>query len=119
MDLATKAGMLHLLAAVTLLLSAVDHWTTYLCLRSPIGGFEVTEANPIAAWLFQSVGLTEGLMIDSLLTIAALAFLITTHWMPRAAKLTFLVAVIGWTGLAVANNLKAIYLLGLSPLGAA
>jgi hypothetical protein len=119
MDLAKKAGMLHLLAAVTLLLSAADHWTTYLCLRSPISGFEVAEANPIAAWLFQSVGLIEGLMIDSLLTIVALAFLITTHWMPRAAKLTFLVIVIGGTGFAVASNLKAIYLLGLSPLGAA
>ena len=29
-----------------------------------------------------------------------------------------LAAVIGWTGFAVANNLNAIYLLGLSPLGA-
>ena len=118
MELATEVAMLHLLAALTLLLSAADHWTTYLCLRSPVGGFDVTEANPIAAWLFQSVGLVEGLMIDSLLTVAALAFLLTTQRMPRAVKLTFLVAVIGWTGFAVANNLNAIYLLGLSPLGA-
>ena len=113
-----KSGMLHLLAALTLLLSAVDHWTTYLCLRTPIRGFEVTEANPIAAWLFESVGLVEGLMIDTALTIGALAFLITTQRMPRAAKLAFLVAVIGWTGFAVANNLKAMHLVGLSPLGA-
>jgi hypothetical protein len=118
MDLATEVAMLHLLVAVTVLLSAADHWTTYLCLRSPVSGFEVTEANPFSAWLFESVGLLEGLMIDSVLTIAALAFLVTTRWMPRAAKMTFLVAVIGWTGFAVANNLKAIYLLGLSPLGA-
>ena len=110
--------MVHLLAAVTLLVSAFDHWTTYLCLRSPVSGFEVTEANPLSAWLFQYVGLTEGLIIDSLLTISALAFLITTRLMPRSAKMIFLVAVIGWTGFAVANNLKAIYLLGLSPLGA-
>jgi hypothetical protein len=118
MDFATEVAMLHLLAAVTVLLSAADHWTTYLCLRSPVSGFDVTEANPLSAWLFQSVGLTEGLVIDSLLTIAALAFLITTPWLPRPAKMTFLVAVIGWTGFAVANNLQAIYLLGLSPLGA-
>ncbi len=118
MNLATPVAMLHLLAALTLLVSAADHWTTYLCLRSPVSGFEITEANPFAAWLFHSVGLVEGLMIDSLLTIAALAFLVTTHWMPRPAKLAFLVAVIGWTGFAVANNLRAIYLLGLSPLGA-
>jgi hypothetical protein len=118
MDLAKRVVMLHLLAALTLLLSAADHWTTYLCLRSPISGFEVTEVNPFAAWLFQSVGLIEGLMIDSVLTIAALAFLITTRWMPRPAKLAFLVAVVGWTGFAVVNNLRAIVLLGLSPLGA-
>ena len=110
--------MLHFLAALTLLLSAADHWTTYLCLRSPVSGFDVTEANPFSAWLFQSVGLVEGLMIDSLLTVAAIAFLITTPWMPRIAKVAFLVAVVGWTGFAVANNLNAIYLLGLSPLGA-
>ena len=71
--------MLHLLAALTLLLSAADHWTTYLCLRSPVSGFDVTEANPFSAWLFQSVGLVEGLMIDSLLTVAALAFLLITR----------------------------------------
>jgi hypothetical protein len=118
MDLATAVDMLQLLTGVTLLLSAADHWTTYLCLRSPVGGFEVTEANPVAAWLFESVGLVEGLMIDSLMTILALAFLLTTRRLPRAAKLTFLVAVIAWTGFAVANNLKAIHLLGLSPLGA-
>jgi uncharacterized protein YacL len=118
MELATEVAMLHLLAALTLLLSAADHWTTYLCLRSPVSGFDVTEANPIAAWLFQSVGLVEGLMIDSLLTVAALAFLLTTPWMPRVAKVVFLVAVIGWTGFAVANNLNAIYLLGLSPFRA-
>jgi hypothetical protein len=111
--------MLHLLAALALLLSAADHWTTYLCLRSPVTGFEITEANPIAAWLFHSVGLVEGLMIDSALTIGALVFLITTDRLPRVAKLAFLVAVVGWTAFAVANNLKAIQLLGLSPLGAA
>ena len=110
--------MLHLLAALTLLLSAADHWTTYLCLRSPVSGFEVTEANPFSAWLFQSVGLVEGLVIDSVLTLAALAFLLTTRWLPRPAKVVFLIAVIGWTGFAVANNLNALYLLGLSPLGA-
>ena len=53
--------MLRLLALLTLMLSASDHWTTYLCLRRPVDGFDVTEANPLAAWLFDSVGLVEGL----------------------------------------------------------
>jgi hypothetical protein len=64
------------------------------------------------------VGLVEGLAIDSVLTIAAVFFLVTTHRMPRVGKLALLAAVIGWTSFAVANNLQAIYLLGLSPLGA-
>lgn len=117
MDLATLGVMVHFLATVTLLVSAADHWTTYLCLRSPIHGFEVSEANPIAAYLFQSVGLVEGLAVDSLLTLAAVCFLLTTRRMPRAAKVVLLATVIGWTSFAVANNLHAIYLLGLSPLG--
>jgi hypothetical protein len=117
MEFAKKLAMLQLLAVLTLLLTAADHWTTFLCLRSPVAGFDVTEANPLAAWLFQSAGLVGGLMIDSLLTIAAVAFLLTTQRIPRAAKLLFLIAVTGWTGFAVANNLNAIYLLGLSPFG--
>ena len=50
--------MLHLLVALTLLLTAADHWTTYLCLRAPVAGWQVIEANPIADWLFQNLGIT-------------------------------------------------------------
>ena len=44
--------MLALLAVLTLALTAADHWTTYLCLRAPVEGWQVTEANPLASWLF-------------------------------------------------------------------
>ena len=109
--------MLHLLAGLTLLLSAADHWTTYLCLRAPVPGWQVTEANPLAAWLFERVGLAEGLLLDSVVTIAALAFVLTTRRLPDPVKAVFLVAVVCGTGYAVANNLTALTLLGLSPLG--
>ena len=76
--------MLQVLALLTVLLSAVDHWTTYLCLRAPHQGWEVTEANPIADWLFSSLGLVPGLLIDSFVTLAAVAFLLGTR---RLSKL--------------------------------
>ena len=109
--------MLPLLSGFVLLFSAADHWTTYLCLRAPVAGYEVLEANPIAAWLFAQLGLVEGLLLDTVLTVAALTFLLRTRRVPRGLKTAFLVGVIGGTAYAVHNNLDAIYTLGLSPLG--
>lgn len=111
--------MFYLLAALTLLLTAADHWTTYLCLRAPVDGWLVTEANPIAEWLFESLGLVPGLMIDSVVTVFALAFLLATPRLPKMAKGAFLICIVFWTGHAVVNNLHAIRMLGLSPLGGA
>lgn len=111
--------MLHSLVALTLFLTAADHWTTYLCLRAPVTGWEVTEANPIAEWLFQSVGLVPGILIDSAVTLAAIAFLLGTALVPLAAKRVFFLAVIAWTSWAVVNNVRAILVLGISPLGGA
>ncbi len=108
---------MRILAVLTLILSAADHWTTYLCLRQPVLGWQVTEANPIADWLFGAIGLVPGLLVDSLVTVAAVAFLLTTRQIPALAKSVFFVVVIAWTGFAVANNLQAIEALGLSPLG--
>jgi len=107
----------RILALLTLLLSAADHWTTYLCLRQPIDGWHVSEANPLADWLFGSVGLVPGLLIDSIVTLSAVAFLLVTRQVPHLAKGVFFAVVIAWTGFAVINNWQAIYALGLSPLG--
>ena len=111
--------MLRFLVVLTLLLTAADHWTTYLCLRAPIPGWHVTEANPIADWLFTSVGLVPGIMVDSLVTILALGLLVGTALIPRPAKALFFCLIIAWTGYAVVNNFQAIHTMGLSPLGAA
>lgn len=110
-------GTVKILAILTLLVSAMDHWTTYVCLRAPIEGWRVTEANPIADALFKSYGLVEGLLIDSAVTVLAVAFLLTTRRLPPLAKGLFFAAVIAWTGFAVVNNLYAIEVMGLSPLG--
>ena len=110
---------MHILAFLTLLLSAADHWTTYLCLRAPVAGWEVAEANPLADWLFGYFGLVPGLMIDSRITLGAVAFLLYTTQIPNLAKGLFFGLVIVGTGVAVFNNFLAIQALGLSPLGSA
>ena len=108
---------MHILALLTLALSAVDHWTTYLCLRSPVAGWTVTEANPISDWLFEGVGLVPGLVIDSVVTVVAVILLLTTSRVPQYAKGAFFSLVVLTTGYAVINNVEALSALGLSPLG--
>ena len=108
---------MYALAIATLALSAADHWTTYVCLRQPVSGWEVIEANPISDWLFQTVGLVPGLLVDSILTVSAVAFLLTTRRLPDFAKKAFFGLVVVFTGYAVINNYRAIEALGISPLG--
>ena len=79
----------------------------------------MTEANPLAEWLFGTVGLAEGLMVDTAISIVAIAFLLTTTLVPGPAKRAFFGLVVAWTGWAVVNNLQALQALGLSPLGGA
>jgi len=107
------------MALLTLLLSAADHWTTYLCLRTPLAGWEVTEANPFADWLFGSVGLVPGLLVDSALTLGAVGFLLTTRHVSSSAKFCFFGVIAAWTGVAVINNLQAIASIGLPLFGTA
>jgi hypothetical protein len=108
---------LRALAVLTVLVSAADHWTTYLCLRSPVAGWNVTEANPLADWLFGSLGLLPGLVVDSLVTVMAVTFLVVTTAVPRRVSAVFLAFVCVWTAFAVANNLSALDALGLTLLG--
>ncbi len=111
--------MVHALVALTAVFTAADHWTTYICLRAPVPGWQVIETNPIADWLFTAVGLGPGILIDSVLTVGAIAFLLVTPRVPRPAKGCFFFVVAAWTGYAVVNNFRAISMMGLSPLGLA
>lgn len=109
--------MLYPLAALTLLLTFADHWTTYLCLRAPIDGWHVVEANPVVDALFQMSGLVGGLLIDSLFTIFAVGFILATGRFRPRVKEGFLAFIALTTGYAVVNNLSAIEAMGISPLG--
>jgi hypothetical protein len=111
--------MLRVMATVSILLTGADHLTTWLCLRDRVEGWQVSEANPVADWLFESAGLLPGLAIDSVITLAAVAFLMTTSALPRNAKVGFLVVITLTTGFAVANNVQAINAMGLWPVGGA
>jgi hypothetical protein len=110
-------AIVRALAFLTLLLSAADHWTTYLCLRAPLNGWEVSEANPIAEWLFEAVGLVPGLLVDSAATLCAVGFLVTTRRISGTMKFGFFGLIAVWTGLAVVNNLNAISTIGISVFG--
>ena len=109
--------MLRWIAAITVLLTTADHWTTYLCLRGPILGFEVIEANPVADWLFQSMGLVPGLLLDTAITLTAIVFLVLTTQLSLMVKYAFLSCVCFATSFAVVNNLQAMSAIGLLPLG--
>ena len=109
--------MLGSLAALVFVLTALDHWTTWLCLRAEVPGWTVSEANPVADWLFASLGLTEGLLTDSAVTAAAVLFVLRTDRLPPAAKAAALGLLCLTTGVAVVNNFGAVRALGLSPLG--
>lgn len=108
---------MRILATSALLLTALDHWTTFLCLRQPVEGWQVIEANPIAEWLFGVLGLGPGLLLDSVITLIAVVFLLSTRLLARSAKKLIFTFVVVWTAYAVINNLQAITALGISPLG--
>ncbi len=98
-----------------MLLTVLDHWTTYVCLRGVVPGWQVSEGNPVAAWLFTSVGLVPGLLIDSAITLGAVAFVLRTSFLTHGAKGTYLSLLLVTTSFAVINNLGAVSLLDLWP----
>ncbi len=107
--------MLLVFAITTILLTCADHWTTYRCLQAPVEGWTVTEANPVAEWLFGWAGLHNGLIIDSVVTLAAVLFLSITHTFGWTTRVVLLAIISISTGYAVVNNLQAMRQMGLDP----
>ncbi len=109
--------ILRAMSTLTLFLTGADHWTTYLCLREPILGWQVSEANPVVELLFDATGLVGGLALDTAFTILAVTFLFRSKQFERSTKQLLLGMIVATTGYAVLNNLQAIADLGISPLG--
>jgi hypothetical protein len=96
------------LGALVVLLNLADNATTFLCLRAPVPGFEVIEANPAAAWLFDAIGLGRGLVLEMVVTTFAIAFLVATTRIPPRVKLALLVVLAALPAWAAVNNLLVI-----------
>ncbi len=105
--------MRFLVGGMVVVFNMLDNATTFLCLRAPVSGFEVFEANPLARSLFDGIGLVEGLLVESVLTTSAVIFLVVTRRIPRRIKvllLGFLALLPAW---AVANNMQVMLELGI------
>ena len=108
--------MLRLLfGALVLLLNLADNATTYFCLVEPIPGFLVVEANPVARWVFDSIGLLKGLVFEMGVTTLTVGFLIWTSVLSPRLRMAILLVLIVLPGIAVWNNLRVIEALGIMP----
>ena len=105
--------MRFLLGGLVLIFNLLDNATTFVCLTAPATGFEIFEANPIARWLFEVAGLTEGLVIETLITTAAVVFLVMTTRIAASPKLLLLFVLTVLPAWAVANNLQVIQEVGI------
>lgn len=97
------------LGVLVVLLNLADNTTTFLCLRAPVPGYEMAEANPAAAWLFDTVGLLPGLVLEMGLTTAAIVFLVYTTHVPPRLKFWLLVILAALPLWAAINNAFVIH----------
>ncbi len=96
--------MRFLLGVLVLLFNLADNATTFLCLRQPVPGFEVIEANPLARWLFDTIGLREGLIFEMMVTTTAVGFLVWTTRISYRLRMAILVLLVALPAWAAANN---------------
>jgi hypothetical protein len=103
------------LGSLAVLINLLDNATTFACLHRPPAGFDVYEANPIARWLFDSIGLVEGLLLETTLTTVAIGFVVATGMIPPRTKLVLLGGLVLLPAWAVANNLGVMHAIGVLP----
>ena len=106
--------MRFVLGILVVVLNVADNTTTFLCLRAPVPGYEVAEANPVAAWLFGSIGLVPGLALEMAVTSSAIAFLELTRHVPHRVKLMILFVLAALPAWAAINNSLVIHTTGLT-----
>ena len=106
--------MRFVLGILVVVLNVADNTTTFRCLRAPVPGYEVAEANPVAAWLFGSIGLVPGLALEMAVTSSAIAFLVLTRHVPHRVKLLILFVLAALPAWAAINNSLVIHTTGLT-----
>ncbi len=101
------------LGALVMIFNSLDGLTTFLCLREPIPGFEVIEANPFARWLFEATGLVHGLLLETVVTLAAVTFLVLSPSLPSWVRTSLLVLLVVLPAWAVTNNVQVMAAMGV------
>lgn len=105
--------MRFLLAFLVVVFNLADNATTFLCLQAPVPGYHVIEANPFARWLFDTLGLLEGLALETFLTTAAVVFLVVSSRIPHSARLVLLGMLAVLPAWAAMHNLEVMQAIGL------
>ena len=105
--------MRFLLGGLVLLFNLLDNLTTFVCLRASSPIFEVFEANPVARWTFDQLGLMQGLVLETAVTTAAVTFLILTNRISATPKLVLLGSLALLPAWAAINNLQVAWTVGL------
>jgi hypothetical protein len=101
------------LGALVIIFNSLDSLTTFLCLREPVPGFEVIEANPFARWLFEVTGLVHGLLLETVITVAAVTFLVLSPSLPSWVRTALLVVLVVLPAWAVVNNVQVMAAVGV------
>ena len=102
-----------LLGLLIVFFNALDNLTTYLSLSTATPGFEVYEANPFARWLFEAVGLMEGLLLETLITTGAVCFLVLSPRISNKIRFGVLILLTVLPAWATINNLHVMREVGL------
>jgi len=97
--------MRFVLALLALVFNAADNWTTYVCLTTPVSVYDVYEANPLAAWGFDTIGLGLGLWIEMGLCVIATSFLLWSNLLDLRVRIALLALLAILPAGAAVNNL--------------
>jgi hypothetical protein len=105
--------MRFLLGLSVVVFNLLDNATTFLCLRAPVAGFDVVEANPFARVLFDGLGLVPGLLFETAVTTTTVAFLVFYTRLSAPVRLGLLAVLALLPAFASVNNLLVMRAVGI------
>jgi hypothetical protein len=108
-----ERGMRFLLGLAVVVFNLLDNATTFLCLRAPVAGFDVVEANPFARVLFDGLGLVPGLLFETAITTTTVAFLVFYTRLSAPVRLGLLAVLALLPAFASVNNLLVMRAVGI------
>ena len=105
---------LKILFVLLILAFLGDNISTYFALSLPAKeGLLISEANPIAAWIFEAMGLVKGLIFEFVLSIGLLYWLMGVKTIPYKWKVVIFAGILIPTVYAVINNIGVLTLVGV------